>query len=160
MGSDDVVHLAWVILAVVLVCAEIFVPGFVLLPFGLGAGVAAIVGFAGAGFGWQLGAFVVSSALFFAALRPLARRLNQVADPPGVGANRLLGESGVVLDRLGPDDPGLVRVDREQWRADSADGRVLDVGARVVVVEVKGTRVLVRAADPSTDPSSTGAPTV
>ena len=110
----------------------------------LGAAVAAIVGFAGAEFAWQLASFIVASAVFFAALRPLAHRLNRVADPQGVGANRLLGEAGIVLDRLGPDQPGLVRIDREEWRAEAVGGAVLEAGAHVEVVEIRGTRVVVR----------------
>lgn len=144
MDSNDAVHIAWVVLAVALAVSEIFVPGFVLLPFALGAAVAAIVGFAGAEFAWQLASFIVASAVFFAALRPLAHRLNRVADPQGVGANRLLGERGIVLDRLGPDQPGLVRIDREEWRAETVGGAVLEAGAHVEVVEIRGTRVVVR----------------
>ena len=143
MERNDVIKIIWVAAAVVFAGAEIFVPGFLLLPLGLGAAVAAIVAFAGAGVPWQLGAFVVSSAALFAALRPLARRLNQAPDPAGVGANRMVGERGVVLDRLGPDDPGLVRVGREEWRADSRGEHVIEPGAHVRVVEVQGTRVIV-----------------
>jgi len=141
--DSDALKIGWVVLAVLISAAEIFVPGFFLLPFGLGAGVGAIAAFAGATFAVQLLAFVVSSALFFALLRPIARRMNQAADPAGVGANRLLHQEGVVTDRLGPDDPGMVRVDREDWRAESASGDVIEVGTRVRVVEVRGTRVIV-----------------
>lgn len=143
MDSDDILTIAWAVLAVLLSSAEIVVPGFFLLPFGLGAGAAAIAALAGASFLVQLVVFILVSAALFAALRPIARRLNQSGDPAGVGANRLLQQRGVVIDSVGPDDPGLVRVDREDWRAESADGSTLAVGTRVVVVDVKGTRVFV-----------------
>lgn len=145
MDPSDVVKIGWVILAVVVSCAEIIVPGFFLLPFGLGAGAAAVAGFAGAEFEIQLLVFVVASVAFFAALRPLAKRLNRLSEPEGVGANRLMNQRGVVLDAMAPNDAGLVRIDREDWRAESADGSALAVGDRVVVVEVRGTRVLVVA---------------
>ena len=144
MESEDVLKIAWVVFAVLLASAEIVVPGFVLLPFGIGAAVGAIAAFAGANFAIQLLCFVVASALAFAALRPLARRLNQAEQPQGVGANRLISEQGVVIDAMGPNDPGMVRVDREDWRAEAVDGTAIGVGARVEVVEVRGTRVLVR----------------
>ena len=143
MESDDVIKIVWVVLALVAALAEIFVPGFFLLPFGLGAGIAAVVAFAGGPFWLQLVVFIVSSVVIFAALRPVARRLNRVDDPRGVGANRLLHEPGVVTNRLGPDDPGMVRVDREEWRAEAAGDVVLEVGTRVTVIEVRGTRVIV-----------------
>lgn len=151
MEGDDLAKVLWVVAAVLLAGAEIAMPGLILLPFAIGAAGGAIAAFAGAAIGWQFAVFVATSFVAFLALRPLARRLNEIADPQGVGANRLLGESGVVLDRVGPDDPGLVRIDREEWRADSADGAVFEVGARVRVVEVKGTRVLV-VAEPATSP--------
>ena len=156
--DSDAWKIGWVVLAVVVSAAEIFVPGFFLLPFGLGAAGGAVAAFAGAGFGVQMVVFVVTSAVAFAALRPVARRMNRAADPAGVGANRLLHQQGTVTDRLGPGDPGIVRVDREDWRAESADGAPLEVGTRVRVVEVRGTRVIV-VADDAVDPSHPGATT-
>ena len=160
MESDDVIKIVWVVLALVLALSEIFVPGFFLLPFGLGAAAAAIVAFAGGAFWLQLVVFIVASAAIFAALRPVARRLNLVEDPRGVGANRLLHEPGVVTNRVGPDDPGMVRIDREVWRAEAADGLVLEVGTRVTVLEVRGTRVIVAPLLPGNEvrqqPSSGG----
>jgi len=143
MESDDIIRIGWVVLAVVLSAAEIVVPGFFLLPFGLGAAVGALVAFLDGPFALQLGAFVVSSAVFFAVLRPIAHRLNQAADPPGVGANRLLRQRGLVIEQIGPVASGLVRIDTEDWPADAADGSVIEAGTTVTVVEVRGTRVLV-----------------
>lgn len=148
LNSDDILTIAWAVMAVLLSSAEIVVPGFFLLPFGLGAGAAAIAALVGATFIVQLVVFIIVSVALFAAMRPIARRLNQSRDPAGVGANRLLNQRGVVIDSIGPDDPGLVRVDREDWRAESADESALAVGTRVVVVDVKGTRVFVTPAPP------------
>jgi membrane protein implicated in regulation of membrane protease activity len=152
MDPEDVVKVAWVVLAVVVASAEIAVPGFFLLPFGLGAGAGAVAAFAGASFPVQLLCFVLASGAFFAGLRPLARRLNRVEQPRGVGANRVLHERGLVVDGMGPDDPGLVRIDREEWRAESVDGTVIEPGTRVEVVEIRGTRVLVVPVAPDTPP--------
>jgi membrane protein implicated in regulation of membrane protease activity len=154
MDNDDVLKIVWVVVAVLVSASEIFVPGFFLLPFGLGAGAAAVAAFAGASFTVQLVVFVVASAAFFAGLRPLARRLNRLDEPEGVGANRLVNQRGVVTDSIGPNDPGLVRLDREDWRADSLEGSTLAVGTPVRVVEVRGTRVMVVA--DSQDPIDDG----
>jgi membrane protein implicated in regulation of membrane protease activity len=43
----------------------------------------------------------------------------------------------------GPDGSGLVRVGREDWRAQSLDGSAIAAGAVVRIVEVRGTRVVV-----------------
>jgi membrane protein implicated in regulation of membrane protease activity len=142
----DALKVAWSILAVVVSLAEIVIPGFFLLPFGLGAAVAAIFAFAETSFPVQMLVFVVSSGVFFAALRPLSNRLNRKMEPAPVGATRLLYERGIVLDRIGPDDSGKVRIGREEWPADSLEGEVFEAGDHILVVEVRGTRVVVTAA--------------
>ena len=144
-SSTDLLKILWVVLAVVLATGEIAVPGFFLLPFGLGAAAAAVAAFLGASVFVQVLTFVIASGVFFFALRPIGRRLNQIEEVPGVGANRLLGRAGVVGDAVGPDDPGLVRIDREEWRASPASGQRFEVGDHVVVTDVEGTRVIVVA---------------
>jgi membrane protein implicated in regulation of membrane protease activity len=62
----------FVVLAVALSALEIVAPGPVLLPFGLGAGVAGISGFPGAPVPVQLLVFLVASFGFFLGLRPCA----------------------------------------------------------------------------------------
>lgn len=147
MDSADIIKVAWFVLAVLLASAEIVVPGFFLLPFGIGALAGAVAALAGAEFLVQLVVFLIVSIVAFAAFRPIAARLNQAAQPQGVGANRLVAEGGVVVEQLGPNDPGMVRVNAEIWRAESADGSVMIPGDLVTVVEVRGTRVLVRPSD-------------
>jgi membrane protein implicated in regulation of membrane protease activity len=133
----------FVVAAVVLSALEIAMPGFVLLPFGLGAAVAAIAGALGASPFSQVVVFLVASTVFFFALRPLSRRLNEVGPAQGIGSERLIGANGTVLEHIAAGDTGMVRIDREEWRAEAATGQVLVPGMAVKVVEVRGTRVLV-----------------
>jgi membrane protein implicated in regulation of membrane protease activity len=117
---------------------------FFLAPFAGGALVATVVAFAGGGLAVQWAAFVVVSAVAFAAMRPLARRLDLDDSGEGVGAKRLVGQRAVVLEAIpGNHNLGLVQVHREEWRAESLDGLAVPVGEQVKVVEVRGTRVIV-----------------
>jgi membrane protein implicated in regulation of membrane protease activity len=137
----------WLAAAVTFGLGEMASPGsFFLAPFAVGATGAAVVSFLGApiGVGWLL--FVVLSAVAFAALRPVARRLDLSSRTPlGVGATRLVGDQGVVLDEVpaGPDELGLVRIGREEWRAQSFDGSGIVAGTPITVLEVRGTRFIV-----------------
>ncbi|MGB3411553.1 MAG: NfeD family protein [Microthrixaceae bacterium] len=133
----------FVVAGVVLSALELIAPGLVLLPFGLGAFIAAIAGFFGAAPLTQLVIFLVASALFFLALRPISRRLNRGEPNDGIGSRRLIGTEGVVLEDIHTGDTGMVRIDREEWRAESADGSNMPVGLKIKVVDVRGTRVLV-----------------
>lgn len=148
MDGPDQWQWIWLAATVVFAVGEMSSPGsFFLAPFAVGALVAAILSFAGVAVavGWI--AFIVVSVLAFASLRPLARRINALTadSQAGVGATRLIGETAIVLDAIGPepDAMGMVRVGREEWRAATVDGSAVAAGAAVSVAEVRGTRLLV-----------------
>jgi membrane protein implicated in regulation of membrane protease activity len=118
---------------------------FFLAPFAIAAVVAAVLAFLDVGLGWQWVAFLAVAAVTFLALRPLARRLDRDYSTSDVGAQRWSGRQATVLKAIdaGIDSIGMVRVDREEWRAQSADGRAIPAGATVRVVRAEGTRVVV-----------------
>lgn len=132
----------WAGLAAVLIVGEIFTAGFFVLPFGIGAAVAAALNYLGVGLGWQWAAFLGASAVLLFSLRRFADRVTH-EPPEKVGVDRLIGKKGVVLERIEPARGGMVRIEREEWRADSADDETIPEGARVVVERIHGTRVVV-----------------
>lgn len=133
----------WLAVAVSGVVGEIATAGtFFLFPFGIGAAVAAVLAFAGLALGWQWLAFVVVSFAVFAATRPIVRRLDARESVKGVGAGRLIGMQGLVLDAV-DHESGIVRVGGEEWRAQSRDRVRVPAGSQVLVVEVVGTRLVV-----------------
>ncbi len=138
----------WLGATVVFGLGEMATPGsFFLGPFAIGAAVAAALAFAGVDAVWQWTAFVGISVACLFALRPLARRLDRAAGSDGVGSRRLIGRTGVVLNDIGPGDSGVVRIDREEWRAVAADDVALEAGRKVKVTEVEGTKVIVTSAE-------------
>lgn len=147
VDDPDVWRWVWLAAALTFGLGELAAAGtFFLAPFALGAVGAALVSFVGApiGVGWVV--FIGISVASFAALRPVARRLDAAhRNPLGVGATRLVGEQGIVLSPVpeGPDEVGLVRVGREEWRAQSMDGTPIPAHTPVTVLEVRGTRVIV-----------------
>lgn len=118
---------------------------FFLAPFAIGAGVAAILAFADVGLAPEWLAFLVVSGGTFASFRPLARRLDQGQPTEGIGSRRLIGQQATVLEEIpaGHHELGLVRVHREEWRAETVDGSGAPAGAVVQVVEQRGTRLVV-----------------
>ncbi len=117
--------------------------GLFLAPFALGALVAAVLAFLGMSFTVQVLAFAVVSVVAFAALRPLARRLDRSVADHGVGARRLVGATAVVLSEIPANNFGIIRVGAEEWRAESSSDEAIPAGAIVVVREVRGTRAVV-----------------
>lgn len=139
----------WVIAAAVFAVGEMTTPGsFFLAPFAVGAAAAAALAFADVSVATEWVVFLLVSVATFAALRPLARRLDRSALDEGIGARRLTGNRGTVVREIpGHDELGLVRIDREEWRAQSADGSRIPEGATVRVADVQGTRVIVAVAE-------------
>src|SRR3981081_1356144 len=75
-GSPDAWRVIWVVAAGFFLLAErVRRLRLWFLPFAVGAGVAAGTAFAGVALPWEWVAFVGSSAITLAALRPLGRRL-------------------------------------------------------------------------------------
>lgn len=148
MSDPEVWRWIWLIAAVVFAIGEISIAGsFFLAPFALGAAVASILAFAGVDLGPQWIAFVVISGALLAAMRPLAHRLDQSQQAPGVGSSRQIGQRARVIESIdGPHDSGFVMLGAERWRAESADGSMIPEGTAVLVTEVRGTRVLVERA--------------
>jgi membrane protein implicated in regulation of membrane protease activity len=156
MDSPEVWRWIWLGAAVLFGLGELSSPGsFFLLPFSLGALVASVLAFAGVGVGFEWLAFVVVSLAAAAALRPIARRLDRDEPTEGIGAKRLIGQTAYVLEAIpaGTHELGMVRIHREEWRAESVDGHSIPAGTTVRVVNVLGTRVVVHGA-----PSIEGAP--
>lgn len=150
MDSPETWRWIWLGAALVFGVGEMASAGsFFLAPFAVAAVVAAVLAFLDVGLGWQWIAFLVVAAVTFLALRPLARRLDRDYGSTDVGAQRWTGRRATVLQAIdaGIDSIGIVRVDREEWRAQSADGRAIPAGATVRVVRAEGTRVVVEPFD-------------
>lgn len=146
LSSPEVWRWIWLAAAVLFGLGELSTAGsFFLLPFSFGALAATVLSFLGVsvGFGWL--AFVVVSAVAFAALVPLRRRLDRDIPHLGVGADRLIGKTAVVTAEIpeGASTAGNVRVESEDWRARSIDGAEIPKGAVVEVVRLEGTHLIV-----------------
>jgi membrane protein implicated in regulation of membrane protease activity len=139
----------WLTAAFVLGIGEMATAGsFFLAPFAVGAVAGTVLAVFGAPILLQWIVVLAVSAGTFLALRPLARRLDRDAPTQGIGARRLIGERAVVIDAIpAGGELGLVRVHREEWRAESVDGAPVAAGASVRIVDVRGTRVVVFPAE-------------
>ncbi len=139
--------LIWLAVAAVFGIGELLMAGsFFLLPFAAGALIACLTTVATGSPMIGLAVFIVASLVAFFALRPVARKLDENApDVGGIGANRLIGATGVTLTPISatPGNAGMVQVGAEEWRADSHPGTAIAANAKVTIVDVQGTRLIV-----------------
>jgi membrane protein implicated in regulation of membrane protease activity len=140
------VWVIWLVAACLLAIGEMHTGGFYLLPFAIGAALAAVVGVAGVGTLLSLLVFALVSAIVFATLRPVARRHRRLPPALRTGAAALVGHRALVLERIANNEGvGCVKIDNgEVWTARSYDeDEVIDAGDRVEVVEIRGATALV-----------------
>jgi membrane protein implicated in regulation of membrane protease activity len=140
------VWILWLIAAGALGVGEMHQGGFYLLPFAIGATLAAVLSLLGVGTLLTALVFVVVSAIVVMALRPVAHRHRRLPPPIRTGAAALVGRTAMVLERIANDEGvGCVRIEGgEVWTARSFDDdEVIEAGQKVHVVEIRGATALV-----------------
>ncbi|MDX6614624.1 MAG: hypothetical protein QOD75_3810 [Blastocatellia bacterium] len=147
----------WVILGVILIVAEVFTTGFVLLWFGIGALAAALAGLVGVdSLALQFLIFAVVSIALTAASRTIFVKYfsrEEHGDSLRSGVDGLPGKVGtVVSSSRGAMNEGAVKVFGSTWTAYPAPGEEpLEAGERVQVESIQGASIYVRRVEPGRD---------
>jgi len=147
----------WFILGAILIVAEIFTSGFVLLWFGIGALVAALAGFIGIdSLIIQFLIFATISISLTAASRTIFINYfsrEKTGQSLRSGVDALPGKIGtVVSSSKGALQEGAVKVFGSTWTAYPAPGEPpLEAGERVCVESVEGASIYVKRVDGEPD---------
>lgn len=139
----------WIVLSVILIIAEIFTLGFVLLWFGVAALAAALSAWLGFGFGLQFLIFAVVSIALTAMSRTIfVNYFSQDNENTlKTGIDSLPGQIGTVtIASKGALQEGAVKVYGSIWTAFPIDDATpLTEGEKVEVVHVQGSSIYVRS---------------
>ena len=109
--------------------------------FVLGGVVGLITGSPAAAYGTA----AVLGVVYIAVGRRLVRERMAVARKHPTNVDALLGKQGLVQQRIGAHEPGMVKVDDEVWRALPAPGTgPFEAGALVTIASVDGVTLFVR----------------
>lgn len=151
----DLMTWAWLIMTAVLLIGEMLTAGFFLIVFAVGSFGSFLVAVFGGSLLWQWIVFIVFSAIAFAGSRKFAKRVYKGPTEFGVGAERYKGMKAYVIETIDASAAtGRIRVDREEWLAESVDGNNIPEGSWTKIVKIDGTRMVVRAVSaPSESPS-------
>ena len=136
----------WMIAAMLLFVAEIFIPTFVPASFGIGCLISSFAAFLDAGLNMQIAAFIAGTLGAFFGVRPFFTKYCYKASA-GVKTNvdALLGKTGRVTETIDDDlGSGRVAVGGDDWKAVAADGGVIARDSKVEVVGVEGVKVFVK----------------
>ena len=154
---ENYIWIFWTILGAVLIIAEIFTTGFVLLWFGIGALAAAFAGLVGIhSITLQFLIFAIVSIALTAASRTIFVNYfsrEKTGDSLRTGVDSLPGKIGtVVSSSRGAMQEGAVKVFGSTWTAYPAVGEsALEAGERVRVESIEGSSIYVRRIDEGTD---------
>jgi membrane protein implicated in regulation of membrane protease activity len=134
----------WLVAGVLLAIAELFTLDFVLIMLAGGALAASVAALLDAPPLVQVLTFAVVSGLGMIGVRPAIRRkLHASADPAVMGVEAMEGTEAVVVEQV-EQGRGMVKIGGELWSARPYDAtQVIEAGAHVRVVEVKGATALV-----------------
>lgn len=154
---NDLLWILWCVLGAILIVAEIFTSGFVLLWFGIGALAAAFVGLVG------INSLVVQFLIFAfvsIGLTAASRTIfvnyfsgQESGNQLRTGVDALPGKIGtVVSSSRGAMNEGAVKVFGSTWTAYPALGESpLEAGERVRVESVEGASIYVRRIQEGSD---------
>jgi len=161
---NDLFWILWCVLGAILIVAEIFTSGFVLLWFGIGALAAALAGMVGIDSlvlqflifaGVSIGLTAASRTIF---VNYFSRE--KTGDSLRTGVDSLPGKIGtVVSSSKGSLQEGAVKVFGSTWTAYPAPGEgPLEAGERVCVESIQGASIYVRRVDEGGDWRQKGLP--
>ncbi|WP_138754680.1 NfeD family protein [Paenibacillus sinopodophylli] len=129
----------WLVLAGILLVVEMLTLTFYLLWLGVGAIVAAILDWIWPGsLVLQLLVASIIVLVLMVFTKPITRRF-QLAAGFTDAVDELVGKHGIVLEEIGADSPGIVKVGNETWSALSTEK--LTKGEAVVVIS-RGSAML------------------
>jgi membrane protein implicated in regulation of membrane protease activity len=139
-------HLAavWLAVAILFGIAEMASLDLILAMLALGALVGMITALLGASFAVSAIAAAVASVGCLALLRPtLVKRLHSGPEL-SLGHGKLVGQQGLVTQRITGMEPGRVKLGGEIWSASPYDETlVIEPGATVEVLEIRGATAYV-----------------
>ncbi len=130
------------LVGVVLMLLEIFVPGFVLLPIGLGIFTAAF---------WTYATDSVTLVIFLAAVHAAVvfgishRYYSSKATPVyKTNVDKMIGQKVLVTEPIHPQLGGYIKLYGDFWKAHSANNENIEAGEEVIIESLDGNKVVVR----------------
>jgi len=105
--------------------------------FVFGALIAFVAAWLGASWGLQIAIFLSTAIIMLIFFRPLAKDYFKIgAIQTGVPA--LISKVGIVQEKIIPPESGVVIIQGQVWTAESLTEEPLDVGEKVVIMEIEG----------------------
>lgn len=134
----------WLILFIIFAVLEASTFNIVSVWFCIGSVGAMAASKAGLGFMPQATIFVLVSFALFILARPFVKKFLKNEEQP-TNADRIIGMTAEVLEKVSHREPGAVKVDGKIWTAKSlTEDAVFEKGSIVTIVKIEGVTVYVK----------------
>lgn len=137
----------WLLAAAVLVVIEIFTSGFAVACFSVGCVFGAILAAFDLSITWQIVAFAIGSFLAFIFIRPIViKYLDKKTNSNNVKTNmdNIIGKTAVVTERIEEGGFGRVKIDGDDWKAQTDNGTAMEVGTKVTILSYESIVLTVK----------------
>jgi len=136
----------WIIAAVVLFIIEIFTPAFLAACLAIGCILAGIFSSMGFGIQIQLFSFSIGTLISFFGVRPfMLKYAHKKSEKVKTNVDALIGKIGkvsVIIDNT--KNEGRVIVEGDDWRAESINDVIINIGEKVEILQVNSTILTVK----------------
>lgn len=124
----------WTILTILCLIIELNSGDFFLTCFAIGAFSSVIFSFAGFPFWLQVIVFIIFSVLSITFIRPTILNKLHNRKERLCNADALINRQGKVIEAIMPGEYGYVKIDGDEWKAQSAETIPINVGEKVKIV--------------------------
>lgn len=136
----------WALLSVVCLIIELTNGDFFVICFAIGAGCTAVAAACGTSFYADLAIFAFTSVFSLFFVRPaMLRWLHKNEESRASNADALIGRIGRVSQKIEENGYGRVAIDGDDWKAVSADGKAIEAGCNVRVIDRESIIITVEA---------------
>ena len=136
----------WVIAGVFFLILEIFAPSFISACLGIGAIFGGLAAGIGLDFKWQIGFFAAATLASFFTVRPvMLKYAYKASEKVKTNVDSMVGKLGVVTEKIDHTaQTGRVRIDGDDWKAESENDEIIESGTRIEVIKIESIVITVR----------------
>ena len=136
----------WLSAGIVLLIAEVFIPGFLVACLGIGCFATSITASLTDNIKIQLAVFSIVTLAVLFLLRPVVMKYFYSKESRiKSNTDALIGKKGIVTEKINPQlSKGRVKVSGEDWWGFNIDDEIIEKNTRVIVERIEGTKLFVR----------------
>lgn len=135
----------WLLIAIICLILEIFIPSFVVFNFGIGALLATLAAGINLSIEWQIVFFSVGTLTSFFLIRPVMLKwFYKKSDPVKTNIDAMHGRTAIVSETIdNANNKGRVQLDGDDWKARSANNEIIVKGTLVEIVKTESILTIV-----------------